>query len=337
MAKNFNNSAMAKTIKDVAKVSAEKAQVIVVKMINNDCLIDYPKNNEDIQDTLDLENSIKELGFVDPIEVTAFGQEKGKFMIVSGHRRRSAGVKCGINTFPCIVKTFNDESGIQNYVLLANSQRDSSKDPLLFCKRYKMHEEYLKSIGFKGKLREEIAKRLGISVPQADRYKNMNKIILPVWDMVRDEIVGMSSVMPLASHDLEEQLEIYNIMQDTYDKNINLTRDTVKKIIENYREEKNNLENKILEKDNKKLKDKDSNDLKINKSDESINQIIKNYKIIKNQKENLSSKQAENMVYNLSDVMNTIIDEMYNISKEHNIKELFDIFIEDIKNKINKY
>ena len=70
-------------------------------------------------------------------------------MIVSGHRRRRAGVKCGVELFPCIVKSFTGDKEVHNYVLLANSQRDSAKDPLLFCSRYKMHEEYLKTDKFK--------------------------------------------------------------------------------------------------------------------------------------------------------------------------------------------
>lgn len=235
MAKNFGNAGSAKSFENVAKTSAEKAQVIVVKMIPNERLVDYPKNHEDVLDTGDLENSIKELGFTDPIEVTSFGMEDGDYMIVSGHRRRSAGVKCGMDLFPCIVKHFEDETAVNNYVLLANSQRDSAKDPLLFCKRYKMHEEYLKQAGFIGKPREEIAKRLGISIPQADRYNAMNKVIMPVWDMVRDEIVGMSSVLPMASHTPEEQKEIYDIMVAARRAEVTLTRDVVKKIVEGYR------------------------------------------------------------------------------------------------------
>ena len=226
------------SFENVAKTSAEKAQVIVVKMISNDRLLDYPKNHEDVVDTADLENSIKELGFTDPIEVTSFGMDDGYYMIVSGHRRRSAGVKCGMDLFPCIVKAFADETEVNNYVLLANSQRDSAKDPLLFCKRYKMHEEYLRQAAFSGNVRNEIAKRLGISVQQADRYNAMNKVITPVWDMVRDDVVGMSSVMPLAAHTPDEQTVIYDIMQEALGKGVNLTRDTVKMIVDGYRKGK---------------------------------------------------------------------------------------------------
>lgn len=234
MAKDFgklNN----KKFETVAKKSNESANVITVKMIGNDDLIDYPLNNEDISMTDDLELSMKENGFTDPLEVTTYGCEEGKFIIVSGHRRRKAGNNIGISTFPCIVKTFKNDNDVRNYVLLANSQRDSSKDPLLYCKRYKMHEEYLKSTGFKGKVREEIAKRLGLSVQQADRYNQMNKVILTVWDMVKAEKVGISSVLPMSSFSEKEQEEIAEILNATYESGTRLSREVCKKLIDNYR------------------------------------------------------------------------------------------------------
>lgn len=236
MPKDFSKAGSAKTIGRVAKASAEKAAVVTVRMIRNDALRDYPNNGEDVAYTADLENSIRELGFTDPIEVTSFGQSEGEYMIVSGHRRRAAGVRCGMDLFPCIVKSFVSEDAVCNYVLLANTQRDSSKDPLLFCKRYKMHEAYLSESGFTGSIREEIAKRLGISVQQADRYNQMNKVIEPVWDMVRDEEVGMSSVLPMATFSDEDQLQIFFLLQRQFSAQAKaLSRECVKQIIDAYR------------------------------------------------------------------------------------------------------
>lgn len=296
MAKNFGKAGSAKTFESVGKQSAEKARVITIKMIPNEKIHDYPFNREDISDTTDLENSINQIGFIDPVVLTSGttyenlkkqrtllkaeleGLQEAKkdeferikyikatiekidvvlselgsnedYMLVSGHRRRCAGVKTGLNDFPSIIREFDTIEEIENYVLLANSQRDSAKDPLLFCRRYKMHEEYLISIGFKGNIRDEIAKRLGISKSHADRYNTMNKIIFPVWDMVRDELVGMSSVLPMASHDEDEQLEIYNIMQGALTDGKTLTRDVVKQIIFDYREGKKIPEENTPEED----------------------------------------------------------------------------------------
>lgn len=404
MAKNFGSAGSAKTIKEVAKASAEKAQVIVVKMINNSNLHDYPNNREDVEDTADLEKSITEIGFTDPIEVTTFGQKDGEYMIVSGHRRRSAGVKCGMETFPCIVKSFDTEADVENYVLLANSQRDSAKDPLLFCKRYKMHEEYLRARHFGGNIRDEIARRLGVSVPQADRYKTMNKVILSVWDMVSDGVVGMSSVLPMASHSEEEQAEIYAIMQEALKQDVTLTRDTMKLIVEKYREGKRTWaeiaglprdsglplngfintepsetrEPKEYDRNDEVRRDFDPIAAEADRADADraaweaqqaaeqngeeeagepkekkpplteAEKREKRAKDIARDLEKLNSylsdiytfenkEEAEETLRNMASTFTVVVDEMYNISREYELDEVFDTSLTNMKDKMKEY
>lgn len=231
----FDKAGANKSFGEVGKKANEKAIVITIQNISTENLLDNPENGEDVTVTQDLEMSMKENGFTDPLEVTDFGQEAGKYMILSGHRRRQAGLKVGFIVFPCLVRHFNSKNEVKNYMLSSNAQRDSAKDPFLFSKRYRMHEQYLTESGFKGNIREEVAKRLGLSVQQADRYNMMNKIILPVWDMVRAETVGMSSVQPMASHSEDEQKEILSIMEEALKQGVTLTRDTVKKLIDGYR------------------------------------------------------------------------------------------------------
>ena len=57
------------TIKNVAKKSDEKSQILSLKIIDNENLIDYPRNNEDVTQTEDIQIAIRENGFSDPIEV----------------------------------------------------------------------------------------------------------------------------------------------------------------------------------------------------------------------------------------------------------------------------
>jgi ParB/RepB/Spo0J family partition protein len=211
---------------------SNKTQRVSIKMISNNKLVAYPNNEEDTSMLAELENSIKEIGFTDPLEVIP--HEDDKFMILSGHRRRLAGVNAGISSFPCIVKEFKNQLEIENYVLLANLHRDSSKDPLLFCKRYKMHEAYLDNSNFKGSKREEIAKRLGISPTQADRYNRFNKIILPIWDLVREDKVGMSSVINMYTLPVEEQSQIYEIFLTYLNDEERLTREKCESIIRDF-------------------------------------------------------------------------------------------------------
>lgn len=231
----FDKAGANKSFGEVGKKAAEKATVITIQNISTENLLDNPENGEDVTVTEDLELSMQENGFTDPLEVTDFEQEAGKYMILSGHRRRRAGLKVGFTVFPCLVRHFNNKNEVKNYMLSSNAQRDSAKDPFLFSKRYRLHEQYLTESGFKGNIRIEVARRLGLSVQQADRYNMMNKIILPVWDMVRAETVGMSSVQPMASHSEDEQKEILSIMEEALKQGVTLTRDTMKKLIDGYR------------------------------------------------------------------------------------------------------
>lgn len=257
MAEGFSESNVLKTFEfkatDVDKQSDESSDTIRIEILKNENLFDYKYNTEDIENTLDLENSIRELGFIDPLEVTDFFDVgEGNYTIISGHRRRSAGVKVNIDRFPCIIKSFKSEKEVQNYILLSNSYRDSSKDPLLYCKRYKAHEAYLKEMGFKGSLKEEIAKRLGISSRQAERYNQFNKIISPVWDLVRDGTVGMSNVLGMSVYGNVDQKGILDILTNCIENGDKLTRESCEKIIKGF---------KVSKKDNG-----DSQNIKVKRS-----------------------------------------------------------------------
>lgn len=128
----FDKAGANKSFGEVGKKAAEKATVITIQNISNDNLIDNPENGEDVTFTEDLELSMQENGFTDPLEVTDFEQEAGKYMILSGHRRRRAGIKVGIEIFPCLVRHFQNKREVKNYMLSSNAQRDSAKDPFLF-------------------------------------------------------------------------------------------------------------------------------------------------------------------------------------------------------------
>lgn len=76
MAKNFHKAGSTNTFGAVAKAEQEKAQVIALQNINTENLVDNPDNGEDITMTSDLEESMKQNGFTDPMEVTDFGMGK---------------------------------------------------------------------------------------------------------------------------------------------------------------------------------------------------------------------------------------------------------------------
>jgi len=338
MAKNFGKSPVSKRFNEIAKTAMANTNVITIRLIENSALIDYPDNGEDISYTEDIENSINELGFTDPIEVTDYKMPDGQYMILSGHRRRAAGVKCGMDLFPCVIKSVESDLDVQNYVLLANSQRDSIKDPLLYCRRYTLHERHLKSISFQGSIREEIAKRLGISVQQADRYNQMNKIILPVWDLVRDEVVGMSSVLPMAVLPQNEQREIFEIFRKCINDGIELTREKVKTIIEDYKNKdilksphREDLEvaDNSIEQGNKIEKP----DTKSNSGKTVIKSLKKLNEVLHDTFEIADEKEAKKILKEITNIFSILIDKSYFIGKKYGLDNETQEILENISKK----
>ena len=240
MAKDFKKSkSVIAEAKAAESILAKQYEIRALPMNVIDAYID---NNEDVDNVDDLITSMNDNGFTDPIEVTNFGCKEGRYMILSGHRRFAAWGKLHNNKQPinCIIvdaSKFKDDNDVKNYVLMANSQRDSAKDPLLFVRRYKEHEALLQRQNFDGNIREEVAKRLGLSVKQADRYKALAKLIPEIQQKIVDEQIGSSSAMPIAPLSEADQKKFNKILDDAIADDANLTRDYVNKMVKYFKAE----------------------------------------------------------------------------------------------------
>lgn len=282
-------------------------------------LTDYPRDLEDITDTAELEDSMKQIKFCDPLDVTDFEMPEGKYMIISGRRRRAAAKKVGIFKFPVIVRHFESAQDIYNYVLLMNYYRDSMKDTLLYARRYRMHEEYLKESGFEGSIREEVAKRLGLSVQQADRYRQFNKVIQPVWEMVARKEVAVSSVVPMAPLSPEDQSCVVESMRSCLESGIKLTRKRVKAIVEAH-------QGKSIDQDD---------------AAESVKRMVKHMEGVKKCLEEGcyfdDEGGAEKVLIYMGKTFESIIEQMSGIVDEYHLQETFQKLAAGWKEKISKY
>ena len=202
--------------------------------IGDEDIIDNPKNEEDCTYLDDILASIESQGFTEQLIVTDFGMSKGKYMLISGHRRRTAGRVKGYKEFPCIIRHYDTEVDAYEALLTANISRNIERDPLLFAVRYRQYEELLDMKKYKGSRREEIARRLGISVKQADKYNTFNRIINAAWELVRAG-VPMEPLCTLATEEEEVQKNICKLLTSALDVNEKLNSAMVKSIIEQYR------------------------------------------------------------------------------------------------------
>lgn len=224
---------LANKFSDVAKTSNERANQEKVVWIKDEDIIDNPKNEEDCTYLDDILSSIESQGFTHPLMVTDFEMKPGKYMLISGHRSRTAGRAKNYKEFPCIVKHYATEADVYEALLSANVTRNTDRDPLLYTVRYRQYEELLNMRGFSGSKREEIAKRLGLSVKHADKYNTFNRIIKEVWELVRAGM-PMEPLCTLAKESKEVQLDIYRLLKAAEERE-HLNSAAVKNIIDVYR------------------------------------------------------------------------------------------------------
>lgn len=111
-----------------------------------------PRQTFDQEKLLELAESIKEFGVLEPIIVTK--SVKG-YEIVAGERRKKASELAGLETIPAIVKDFSDEEMMQ-IALLENIQRED----LTSIEEAEAYGNLIKTLAI---TQEELAKRLGKS------------------------------------------------------------------------------------------------------------------------------------------------------------------------------
>lgn len=100
---------------------------------------------------------------------------------------------------------------------------------------YRAKEKKYRKEGYSGSHRKQIAKDLGVSPAQADRYAYYDRLIHPLQKMVDNGIIGHSSLQMAATHPISEQQEIHTILCNAQKEGIRLTRELVINITRTYR------------------------------------------------------------------------------------------------------
>lgn len=200
------------SINEVKIKSNEVANEKKIVWIDNEKLLDHPLNKEDITYVDDLVENIKKQGFTYEITVTSYGAPEGMYYIISGHRRRKAGVMAGYKSFPCIVKDYGNSDDVYEAILTGNGTRNPDRDPFFYSVRYEQWKELLERQGYEGSIREEIALRLGCSVKQADKYKAFGNLIDEFKQLVREGKCGRESLLSVSYMNKSEQKSFYDFL-----------------------------------------------------------------------------------------------------------------------------
>lgn len=160
-----------------------------------------------------LVESIKENGVLSPILVREV--EKGRYEIISGHRRKRACELAGIEKVPAIVKDLTDDEAI---ILMVDS--NIQREEILPSEKafaYKMKMEALHHRGEHADAKqsaEEISESEGIGRRQVFRYIRLTYLIPELLDMVDEKKLTMVMAIEISYLPEEMQKAIYNNIAD---------------------------------------------------------------------------------------------------------------------------
>ncbi len=171
----------------------------------------FQVNDDDelMQQTID---SIMQVGVLNPVIVRPM--EDGGYQMVSGHRRLRACELAGIATIPAVARELNDYEAV-HLMVDSNIQRENIL-PSERAKAYRMKMDALKhqgkaaeqtssQIGTKLRTDEQIAREVGSSRNQVQRFIRLTELLPELLDMVDRKEIAFSPAVELSYLKEEEQ------------------------------------------------------------------------------------------------------------------------------------
>ena len=171
------------------------------------------KDDESLQALCD---SIREYGILSPL--LARPTDDG-FEIVSGHRRKAAALRLGLDRLPVLVRDMSDDEAV---ILMVDS--NIQRENLLPSEKafaYKMKLDALKhqgrvtssQVGTKLRSDDLLADSVGESRMQIQRYIRLTNLAKPILDMVDTQRIAFSPAVELSYLTKQEQAELWDLMQ----------------------------------------------------------------------------------------------------------------------------
>ncbi len=189
---------------------------------------DFPNHPYRVTDDEDMDRlveSIKERGIITPATVRQ--KEDGRYELISGHRRKRACEKAGIETLPCdVVEMSKDEAIV--LMVESNYQRTNIL-PSEKAFAYKMRLDAMKRQGKRtdltcatelhksegAKSRDVIAEEAGESHEMIRRYIRLTNLIPELLEYVDDGIMKMRPAVELSYIDEEGQRDVVDRIEET--------------------------------------------------------------------------------------------------------------------------
>lgn len=185
---------------------------------------DFPNHPYRVNDDEDMDRlveSIKERGIITPATVRQ--KEDGRYELISGHRRKRACEKAGIETLPCdVVEMSKDEAIV---LMVESNYQRTNVLPSEKAFAYKMRLDAMNRQGERSDLtsaplgqkfsREELSEQTGDSHSQIQRYIRLTNLIPELLEYVDDGIMKMRPAVELSYIDEEGQRDVVDRIEET--------------------------------------------------------------------------------------------------------------------------
>ena len=208
---------------------------------------EQPRKNFDEDALLELSESIKQYGLLQPILVQ---DRKDYYEIIAGERRWRAAKLAGLKQVPVIIKNLTDQE-IVEISLIENIQRENL-NPIEEAQAYKrlLNEFHLKQ--------DEVAERVSKSRTAVTNSMRLLKLSDDVQRMVIDEMITTGHARALLG--VEDPAEQYNLAQRIFDEKLSVRE--VEKIVKNMGKSVKPKKEKVVDKSMQVIYDDISEKLK---------------------------------------------------------------------------
>ena len=158
--------------------------------------IDFEKNS-----LIELSNSIKEHGIIQPITVRKIGRDN--FQIISGERRYQASKIANINEIPCYIRIANDEEMLE-MAIVENIQRKDLNSIEIGLSYQRLIEEC-------NLTHEQLSNKVSKNRSTITNFLRLLKLPIVVQKALRDSTITMGHARALLSFTSEQEiLQAYN-------------------------------------------------------------------------------------------------------------------------------
>lgn len=164
-----------------------------------------PRQHFEKDALLELSNSIKEHGIIQPITVRKVGY--GKYQLISGERRFKASQIAGLTEVPVYIRIANDQAMLE-MALIENIQRENLDSIEVAIGYRRLIEECALT-------QEQLSDRIGKDRSTVTNYLRLLKLPAEIQLGIREKKISMGHARSLLGVENElRQLEIYNAIID---------------------------------------------------------------------------------------------------------------------------